>query len=363
MGVLAKVSLKKLALVVSSAVVVIMGSLTVLGHLGYIYIPWVGARIEDMEYEIAVYEEAPTLVVRFSTNVYPIDITLLGPGPKGPRTELHRVTVYAPQDIPARLFFKKIAGHPVPYYNVPAGTYYLMFMYKGDVVFKREIDLQGPVLTIKDANLLIDFTIYLTQVGWRIEAITLTVTNLGDCPAFIDWIHLYIHELDKTLEFNTEATIKVGETSTFSAKYWGLDIPIQSPGTYHASIIVDLGTANFTYETIFTTPLPQLELVEAYYYYYYYPDYDKYVITQFDITIKNTGSVPAYIFSITVVVNGVSDTYTFLFPQTVKPGQTASFTIYVSLTIYGTGVYDGNIIIDLGVTTTSFPGRVTLTPP
>ncbi|RLF09341.1 MAG: hypothetical protein DRJ98_08275 [Thermoprotei archaeon] len=346
-----------------SSIAILMGALTTLGFLGYIYVPWVGARVKNVEYEIAIYGGAPTLVVRFSTNVYPVDVILLGPGPKGPRTELDRVTVYSSQDIPARLFFSKIAGHPIPGYNVPAGTYYLMFMYKGDVLLEQKIDLQGPVLTIKSAELFINFTIYWTQVGWRIETITLTATNVGDCPAFINWIKLYVYELDKTLNFKTETAIEVGETSTFTARYWGFDIPIQSPGIYHAKIIVSLGTANFTYETSFTTTAPQLELVEAYYYYYYYPDYDKYVITQLDITIKNTGPVPAYIFSITVVVNGASDTCAFSLPQTVRPGQTITLTIYISLIVYGTGVYDANIIIDLGVTTVSFSGQIELTPP
>ena len=347
----------------ASTIAILIGALTVLGFLGYIYVPWVGAKVRDVRYEVVIYEDAPTLEVLFSTNAYPIDVVLLGPGPKGPRTELDRVTVYGPQDIPVRLFFSKIAGHPFPNYNVPSGIYYLVFMHKGDVLLEQEIELQGPVLSIENVDLLINFTLFFTQVGWRIETVTLTVTNVGDCPAFVNWVRLYIYELDKTLNFNTKSAIRTGETATFTAKYWGLDIPIQSPGTYHAQVIVSLGTANFTCETSFTTPVPELELVEAYYYYIYYAANDEYHITQFDITIKNIGLVPAYIFSVTIIVDGAQDTRSLPVPKTVKPGQIVALTVYVSLIIYGTGTYDANIIIDLDVTTISFPGQVELTPP
>jgi len=56
-----KIPPKRMALVVGSAVIILMSSLTVLGHLGYIYVPWVGARIKNVSYEVVNYEGTSAL--------------------------------------------------------------------------------------------------------------------------------------------------------------------------------------------------------------------------------------------------------------------------------------------------------------
>ena len=363
-SILVKIPPKRIALVVGSAVIILMSSLTVLGYLGYIYVPWVGARIKNVSYEVVNYEGTSALSVQFSTNVYPIEVVLLGQGPEGPRSELDRTVVYGPQDIPAHLFFAKFLGYPIPGYNVPHGTYYLVFMYKGGLVLEQRIRIKGPSLTIKDADLEVKYKRSYHDVGWSIENITLTVQNTGDCPAFIQSVRLYITELNETLGYSTSVAIGKGETSTFTAKYSGWGIPIRSPGTYHARVIVSLDSTETAYETTFTTPTPRIEIVSAIFYYTYYPTFDEYDVTSVDITVRNTGSVPAYIFSVKVTFVGYDwDIDYFSDPVVVSPETTTTFSAIIYIYALKSGTYTVVIEMDIGYTTLSFSGQVTLTPP
>lgn len=158
-------------------------------------------------YEITDFDGSPALKVNIETNRYPITLELLG----SDRRTVDLKVIESEKDIPA-IVYLGLSGENVK------GTYYLELKVGTTTLDEKEIVLQGPKLQLVDKNIQVK---YHELLGYSFEKVSLTLKNVGDCPAYVYWIELTVDNGNPLTSVANEYKVPVlpGETKTYTASF------------------------------------------------------------------------------------------------------------------------------------------------
>ena len=313
--------------------------------------------------------EVPAFKVWLTAKEWPVKLELYymndtlmgGPNPLKGKV-LDSVLVNSSSEVPV-LLFPSASWDYITYagINVLPG-YYVVMAYHEELTASKGITIKGPDLRIKSVELGIGYGPGPGYVAWWVDNITITIENTGDCLAYIGGIQLKIRELGETAPFTAGIMVHPGESVTFTAVSGGLYVEIRTPGTYHAEVIIDLGFRTWSYKGVtFTTPTPQLNVRRVVFKMEYDEFWDEWYLKKIYFIVNNTGSVPAYVFSIEVEIQGIgTDKYYYYPEEVVKPDETVLIFVDVWFVIEEPGTYTVIFTVDIGYTTIRYETTLTV---
>ncbi len=110
------------------------------------------------------------------------------------------------------------------------------------------VEISGPFLEIYNVTLQLDKYIW---DEWYVEGVSLTIKNVGDCPAYISSIYVYS---DQDYDYESFDTIVVPQGQEKYVSIDGLMVDLGKSGTYSVRVVIYLGSMSFNYTTQVTVP-------------------------------------------------------------------------------------------------------------